>query len=99
MIRGTTPTLEFVLPFDVGLAEKVYIVLSQCGNIVIEKTLDDCIADGRTLTLKLSQIDTLKLQERIKTQIQVRAKTNDGTALASDIISVDTYGILKDGEI
>ena len=101
MIRGTTPTLEFGFPFDIGLIEKVSIVLCQYGTVIVEKTLDDCIvdADGQTLTVKLSQEETLKLKGRVKTEIQVRVKTNDGTALVSDIFREDTYRILKDGEI
>ena len=99
MIRGTTPTLEFGFPFDVGLIEKVSIVLCQYGTVIIEKTLNDCIADGQTMTVKLSQAETLKLSDRRKTDIQVRVKMVDGNALASDIFHEDTYRILKDGEI
>ena len=99
MIRGTTPTLEFGIPFSVDLIEKASIVLYQRHSIVIEKTLDDCEAKDQTLIIKLTQLETLKLKEGIKTEIQVRIRTHDGTALASDIISVDTYRILKDGEI
>lgn len=99
MIRGTTPTLEFGFPFDVSLAEKVSIVLCQYGKIIIEKTLDDCMVDGQTLNLKLTQAETLSLRAGTKTDIQVRVRTYDGTALASNIISVGTDKILKDGEI
>lgn len=99
MIRGTTPTLEFELPFEVSLIEKASIVLSQNGSVIIDKSLDDCKVEDQTLVLKLTQSETLKLREDTKTEIQVRVRTHDGTALASDIISVDTKRILKDGEI
>lgn len=99
MIRGTTPTLEFGIPFSVDLIEKASIVFSQGHSIVIEKTLDECDAKDQTIVIKLTQRETLELKSGIKTEIQVRIRTHDGTALASDIITVDTNRILKDGEI
>lgn len=99
MIRGTTPTLEFKLPFDVKLIEKASIALSQNRTVAIEKTLDDCTAEGQLLMIKLTQKETLKLRAGTKTEIQVRVKTYDGDALASNIIEVTTDRILREGEI
>lgn len=99
MIRGTTPTLKFGLPFEVNIIEKASIVLSQNGSVIIDKSLDDCKVEGQALILKLTQSETLKLREGTKTEIQVRIRTHDGTALASNIITVNTNRILKDGEI
>lgn len=42
MIRGTTPTLEFTLPFDTSLIAKMYITMTQNGKTALEKTLSDC---------------------------------------------------------
>ena len=99
MIRGTTPTLEFKLQFDVELIEVASIAFGQGPMMKFEKTLDDCRKEGQMLVLKLSQEDTLKLRSDKKTEIQVRVRLHDGDALASDIITVDTKRILKDGEI
>ena len=99
MIRGTTPTLKFGLPFEVSLIEKASIALSQNGSVIIDKSLDDCEVEEKTLILKLSQSETLKLRSETDTEIQVRIRTHDGTALASEIIVEDTDRILKDGEI
>ena len=38
MIRGTTPTLEFTLPFDTSLIAKMYITMAQNGKMALEKT-------------------------------------------------------------
>lgn len=99
MIRGTTPTLEFGLPFDTVLIQNASIVLAQNGIVKIDKTLDDCAREGSKLILKLTQEDTLKLRGTIATEIQMRVKLYDGTALASKIIREDTFKILKDGVI
>ena len=39
MIRGTTPTLEFTLPFDTSLIAKMYITMTQNGKTALEKNL------------------------------------------------------------
>ena len=99
MIRGTTPTLEFVLPFEVSILDEAYITLSQNEEVILEKKLEECKADGRKLSVRLTQEETLKLNCDIKTEIQIRARTKEGDVVASHIITVDTNRILKDGVI
>lgn len=99
MIRGTTPTLEFTIPFDTSLLAEAYVTLSQNQTVVIDKALEDCTCDDRKLTVRLTQEETLKLDCNCKTEIQIRARTNSGDAIASDIITVNTKRILKDGVI
>ena len=99
MIRGTTPILEFELPFDTSQLTEAYVTLSQNDAIVLDKPLSDCKCGGNTLTVRLTQEETLMLDCKCDTEIQVRAKTLEGDALASNIIRVDTGRILKDGVI
>lgn len=99
MIRGTTPTLEFTLPFDCILISCAYVTFAQEKDIKIEKTFDECEKSGSKLIVKLSQEDTLKLSDSAQTEIQIRAKTHAGEALASQIFRVTTERILKDGVI
>ena len=99
MIRGTTPTLEFTLPFKVDTLAEVYITLAQNGETVVEKRMTDCECDGNCLSVKLTQEETLMLECRYSTEIQIRAKTLVGEALASNIITCLTDRILKDGVI
>lgn len=99
MIRGTTPTLSFAIPFDTDLLSEAYVTLSQDEKVVVEKRLSDCNVDRRKLSVRLEQEDTLKLDCDLKTEVQIRAKTKDNEALASDIFVVNTHRILKDGVI
>jgi hypothetical protein len=99
MIRGTTPTLEFTIPFDTSMLAEAWVTLSQSDKIVIDKALEDCKCDDRKLSVRLTQEETLKLDCNCKTEIQIRARTNAGDAIASDIITVNTNRILKDGVI
>lgn len=99
MIRGTTPTLEFKLPFDTGQLSCAWVTISTDGAVVIDKPLHECGCAGNVLTLKLTQEDTLKLQCDSIAEIQIRAKTLGGEAIASKIIRVGVERILKDGVI
>ena len=99
MIRGTTPTLEFVLPFDTSMIADAYVTLSQSGTVVIDKPLTDCNCNENKLSVTLTQEETLKLQCDCTTEIQIRAKTLGGEAVASNIMHVSTGRILKDGAI
>lgn len=101
MIRGTTPTLYFDLPFESNTIEVLYITFNQSDVTVLEKTNSDVgvTLNDKTITVHLTQEDTLKLNGRTNTEIQLRIKTVDGEALASNIISTPTERVLKDGEI
>lgn len=101
MIRGTTPTLEFTLPFDTSLIAEMYVTMTQNGITALEKTLSDCNCSGTSVSLTLTQEDTLRLQQQPRSQaeIQIRVRTTAGEALASDIMSVYVGRILKEGVI
>ncbi len=101
MIRGTTPTLEFTLPFDTSSIEEMYITMSQNDKVVLEKAMADCSCSGKAITLNLTQEDTLKLEQKpdAQAEIQIRIRTKEGEALASDIIRVYVGRILKEGVI
>ena len=101
MIRGTTPTLELTLLFVTSLIAKMYITMTQNGKTALEKTLSDCNCSGTSVSLTLTQEDTLILQQQPRSQaeIQIRVRTTAGEALASDIMSVYVGRILKEGGI
>lgn len=101
MIRGTTPTLCFRMPFDTDILQNAYVSFAneEDGNVIVEKTLEECEVDGNTLTLTLTQEDTLKLRGGCRVYIQIRAKTKTGEAIASRIIDRRVEKILKDGVI
>lgn len=96
MIRGTTPTLGFKLPFSVETIENAYVSFAQEGEVLIDKALADCSCGTDTLTVQLTQEDTLKLVAGLPTEMQIKVKTKDGNVLASQIMKVSTERILKD---
>lgn len=99
MIRGTTPTLRFTLPFDTAEVAALYITIDQTHLVTVEKSLADCTLVGSTVSFRLTQEDTLKLVQSVPAQIQVRLKTTDGTAMASNVFETPVEKILKEGAI
>ena len=99
MIRGTTPRLKFTLPFDTSQIAESYITFSQDETIKMDKSLEECEAYGNTLTVVLTQEETLSLASGKFVEIQVRVKTVSDDVLASNIIRVNVDRILREGVI
>lgn len=99
MFRGTTPTLEFVLPFNTDLLEDILMTVAQKNVPLINKTMTDAECSENTVIIKLEQADTLKLNDKYDAHVQLRVKTKNGDAFASDIFRVAVSQILKDGVI
>lgn len=98
MRRGTTPTFE--VDCDVDLTGyTIYLTLEQGSN---ELTLTpECTASqtGCTLSVTLTQEQTLSFKDNGRAAMQIRAIDQAGLAVASNIMMVDVGKILKDGVI
>lgn len=102
MIRGTTPFLAFDLPLLTSLIKSAEIILKytdQNKSFLIEKTLEDCEIGEQSLTVKLTQAETLQLPAPATAEVQLRVLLTDDTSLATDPFEVDVGKLLKDGEI
>ena len=98
MIRGTTPTHTFTLPFAAEEITQLSIAYAQGEEIVLEKELSDCKLDGYTVSVELSETDTLKFSHRKQAEIQLRVGIGE-TRLASNVIYVTVDRLLRDGEL
>lgn len=98
MFRGTTPTNVFNVDIDLTTATEMYISYEQNKQVIIEKELSDVTVTEDTVSIKLTQAETLTFVPG-KVFIQIRAKFGDGTAVASNIINTTAERILKDGAI
>ena len=99
MIKGTTPTLEFELPFEISLVKNAYVTLSQKGVVVINKKYGECSCTGNILSVKLTQEDTIRLTDNDIVEIQLRVLTTSDDALASEIWTTTAERILYEGII
>ena len=103
MIRGTTPTLEFRLPFSASLIKSAQIMVSYVDNykeVIIEKGIDECVLEGMTISTELTQEETLAFPAPITAEVQLRVVVDrDGkdVTLATDTYKVKVKKLLKDG--
>lgn len=88
MIRGTTPTHIFNIPFDTSLVDEVKITYAQDDEIVLIKGTSDCVLDTNTIKVTLSQEDTFLFDHKKNVQVQVRLLTKSGEAFASIVEKV-----------
>ena len=97
MIRGSTPTHEFTVPFETKSIEKLEISYAQNDIVLFTKHKEDCILDGYTVTLSLTQEETLLFDaEKRYVQIQMRVKTGGEEVSISEIITVEIKKALFD---
>lgn len=96
MRRGTTPQHIFTLPFDTAAVAKVRVIYAQGDIVKVVKKECDVELSGNTISVTLTQADTLRLNCSLKTEVQLRVLTADGNALASDIIRIETDRCLSD---
>lgn len=99
MIRGTTPTLYFEIPFQPDEVDRFYITFSQFGKEVFSVSEKECSYSENVISVKLTQEQTLNLCENHGVRLQIRLVTKSGNAMASDIIQAEVNAILKEGEI
>ena len=80
MIRGTTPTHNFKLPFDGALVKEARAIYRQLTKEVLRKETKDFEREGNILSVLLSQEETF-LFDCTPVTYQLRVKTTDGKVL------------------
>ena len=87
MIRGTTPTHVFSLPFDTEKVTALRVTYAQRGNVIFTKSEADCTLEKQRVTLQLTQAETLRFLANDPVQIQVRLLDEKGRAFASRVLT------------
>ena len=98
MIRGTTPTHVYTLPIETALLRELKIIYAQADKILFEKKAAHCEMTEKTASVTLTQEETFSFDCKLPVQIQARALTVDGVALASPIMLVSVEKCL-DNEV
>lgn len=96
MIRGTTPTHIFTLPFDSGEISQLRLTYSQDGVTVFEKNETEVNRAGTQLEYTLTQTESLAFTEQKAVEIQLKIKTIDGTVVASKIMRTNVSTVLNE---
>lgn len=94
MIKGTTPTHTFSIPVEADMVKEAMIIYAQDDNEVFRKETAECEMNGKTISVTLSQEETLMFNHARNVQIQIRLLTIEGAALASHIIVVSVGKVL-----
>jgi hypothetical protein len=92
--------LTFELP-EAIIISALYITFQQNRQTVLEKDLTNVTyeQESGTITLPLSQEDTLLFSELEPVWVQIRLRDNLGNAVASEPMRVNVGEIFKDGVI
>lgn len=97
---GTTPLHEFELPFDTALLKEVKVIYSQNDTEIFCKRAKDCNFDGNVIRIKLTQEETFLIDCRKMVQMQIRALTDSGDALETEVMTIAAAKCLdKDKEV
>lgn len=98
IIRGTTPTHTWELPFECSLVEATKVTYSQNGKEVITKRETDCVIGENKISVTLTQEDTFKLDSSYYVEVQLRVRTTDG-GVYNTIARVLAVGKCLDEEV
>lgn len=95
MIRGTTPTHTFRLSIETSTITELRITYVQLGKTVVEKTENDVKLGEKSISLTLTQEESLEFRAGSEVEVQLKVLTNVGTVLASPVISLTVGKILN----
>lgn len=107
IFRGTTPSIVLNVNKDYSLTDlkQVWVTfkskINQVPKIEVTYDISDVIIDSteNTITINMSQEETLAFKGLKQVECQVRFLKNDDRADASITVDIDIYRILKEGVI
>lgn len=94
--RGTTPTLDFVLPLGSPEIIAGTITLSQRGNAIVKKPFSEWVINGNTISVTLTQEDTLLINTKYPVEIQLKPKFINGVVPDTDIHTLQADKVLDE---
>lgn len=80
-MRGTTPTIAYTIPIDLGDIKNFTVTFRIDGEVVLKKKKDDCVIEDNKIIVELSQEDTLLLPRDKIVETQVKLLFMDGNVL------------------
>ena len=98
MTRGTTPTLEFSIPYAASDIKNGYITFAQHHRPVFEIGMEAMQLQDGKLTVTLTQQQTLLLCPD-DVMVQIRLLLEGDQAVASQLMELHVQDVLKDGVI
>jgi hypothetical protein len=84
VIRGTTPTHEFELPYPIALVDDIRVVYGQNKKAIIVKTINDCTLTEGQISISLTQEETFLFSASKKLEIELRIKLANGKVVRTE---------------
>lgn len=88
MIRGTTPTHVFGVPFQAAEIAALQVIYAQGGRAVLTRTKPNCTVTDGEISLTLTEAETFRFEAGTPVQLQLRIKTVTGEIFATRIHTV-----------
>lgn len=89
IIRGTTPTHDFDLPYPIELIKDLRLTYGQGGKTVFVKTKEECVLEKGKISVLLTQEETFSLNPRKNLDIEIRVQlTNNQVVRTEDPITL-----------
>ncbi len=85
MVKGTTPTFCFALPFNTSSISYIQAVFVQNNDCILTVEDDRMTFDGYNVKFTLEEWETLSFAPNEPAEIQLSVSTYDGQVLVSDI--------------
>lgn len=98
VIRGTTPTHSFKLPFDCSNISAAMVIYAQDNVEIFHKNKNDCEIDKDVVLVHLTQEETLKFDCNKNVQIQLKVKMANDEVLVSPVY-VNSVGRCLNDEV
>lgn len=101
IIRGSTPMLEFNLPFEANTLTKLEVYFKQDGKDLLTKTLSDITidtTDAKKIYLTLTEAETLSFLEDVELYLQLRCGVGTNR-MVSEIKEIEVLKLLKGGAL
>ena len=102
MIKGTTPTLHYKLPFESSYIKTAEIVVKYVDNnkeVLIVRNFEECTLGDKSIETQLTQEETLQLPAPSTVEVQLRIVAIDNNVLATEPTKVTVKRLLKEDVI
>ena len=84
VIRGTTPTHEFVLPCPTKNVDDIRITYGQRGKALFTKTKSECKIVNEKIFVSLIQEETFLFVPGRQVEVELRVRTIDGQVIGTE---------------
>lgn len=97
--RGATAEFTQPLPFGVEEIAEARLTIKQGEQEIIHRSLAELQAEGKSVTVALSQEDTLQFTAGMPALIEIRLRLQSGSACTTGIRGIEVLDTLYEGVV